>query len=42
MRKEVSVLLCKVIELHEVYVGANRWHSIPSVTMKIYKEKFLR
>lgn len=30
LRKEVSVLLCKVIELPEVYIGANRWHSIPN------------
>ncbi|XVF81478.1 hypothetical protein PTKIN_Ptkin15bG0158500 [Pterospermum kingtungense] len=47
LRKEVLVPLRKVLELPEVYIGANRWESIPynrvaSVAMKFYKEKFLK
>ncbi|XVF81476.1 hypothetical protein PTKIN_Ptkin15bG0158300 [Pterospermum kingtungense] len=47
LRKEVLVPLHKVLELPEVYIGANRWDSIPynrvaSVAMKFYKEKFLK
>ncbi|CAK7336083.1 unnamed protein product [Dovyalis caffra] len=47
LRKEVLVPLRKVLELPEVYIGANRWDSIPynrvaSVAMKFYKEKFLK
>ncbi|GKV01481.1 hypothetical protein SLEP1_g14030 [Rubroshorea leprosula] len=48
LRKEVLVPLRKVLELlEEVYIGANRWDSIPhnrvaSVAMKFYKEKFLK
>ncbi|KAL8493447.1 hypothetical protein ACS0TY_024599 [Phlomoides rotata] len=46
LRKEVLVPLRKVLELPEVYIGANDWGSIPynrvaSVAMKHYKEKFL-
>ncbi|XVF81471.1 hypothetical protein PTKIN_Ptkin15bG0157800 [Pterospermum kingtungense] len=47
LRKEVLVPLHKVLELPEVYIGANRWDSIPynrvaSVAMKFYEEKFLK
>ncbi|XVF13511.1 hypothetical protein REPUB_Repub08aG0214200 [Reevesia pubescens] len=47
LRKEVLVPLRKVLELPEVYIGANRWDSIPynrvaSVAMKFYKENFLK
>ncbi|XVF31344.1 hypothetical protein REPUB_Repub16aG0137800 [Reevesia pubescens] len=47
LRKEVLVPLRKVLQLPEVYIGANRWDSIPynrvaSVAMKFYKEKFLK
>ncbi|GLU06271.1 hypothetical protein SLE2022_233180 [Rubroshorea leprosula] len=47
LRKEVLVPLRKVLELPEVYIGANRWDAIPynrvaSVAMKLYKEKFLK
>ncbi|KAJ0038851.1 hypothetical protein Pint_23793 [Pistacia integerrima] len=47
LRKQVLVPLRKVLELPEVYVGANRWDLIPynrvaSVAMKFYKEKFLK
>ncbi|XVF81470.1 hypothetical protein PTKIN_Ptkin15bG0157700 [Pterospermum kingtungense] len=47
LRKEVLVPLHKVLELPELYIGANRWDSIPynrvaSVAMKFYKEKFLK
>ncbi|RYR68573.1 hypothetical protein Ahy_A03g015059 isoform C [Arachis hypogaea] len=47
LRKDVLVPLRKVLELPEVFMGANRWDSIPynrvaSVAMKLYKEKFLK
>ncbi|VFQ87902.1 unnamed protein product [Cuscuta campestris] len=47
LRKEVLVPLRKVLELPEIYIGANRWDSIPykrvpSVAMKFYKDKFLK
>lgn len=47
LRKEVLVPLHKVLELLEVYIGANKWDSIPynkvaSVAMTFYKEKFLK
>ncbi|XP_027362773.1 uncharacterized protein LOC113870377 [Abrus precatorius] len=47
LRKEVLVPLRKVLELPELYIGANRWDLIPynrvaSVAMKFYKEKFLK
>ncbi|CAH9138884.1 unnamed protein product [Cuscuta epithymum] len=47
LRKEVLVPLRKVLELPEVYIGANRWDSIPynrvaSVAMNFYKDKFLK
>nr|KYP65722.1 Uncharacterized protein L728 family [Cajanus cajan] len=47
LRKEVLVPLRKVLELPEVFIGANRWDLIPynrvaSVAMKLYKEKFLK
>ncbi|KAB2633704.1 hypothetical protein D8674_029951 [Pyrus ussuriensis x Pyrus communis] len=47
LRKEVLVPLRKVLELPEVYIGANQWGLIPynrvaSVAMKFYKEKFLK
>ncbi|KAK4270699.1 hypothetical protein QN277_019476 [Acacia crassicarpa] len=47
LRKEILVPLRKVLELPEVYIGANQWGSIPyyrvaSVAMKFYKEKFLK
>ncbi|CAL9031568.1 unnamed protein product [Prunus brigantina] len=47
LRKDVLVPLRKVLELPEVYIGANQWGSIPynrvaSVAMKFYKEKFLK
>ncbi|TKY69562.1 L728 protein [Spatholobus suberectus] len=47
LRKEVLVPLRKVLELPEVFIGANRWDLIPynrvaSVAMKFYKEKFLK
>ncbi|KAF5741203.1 hypothetical protein HS088_TW10G00198 [Tripterygium wilfordii] len=45
LRKEVLVPIHKVLELPEVYIGANRWDILPynrvaSVAMKLYKEKF--
>ncbi|RDX58450.1 putative protein L728, partial [Mucuna pruriens] len=47
LRKEVLVPLRKVLELPEVFIGANRWDLIPynrvaSVAMKFYKKKFLK
>ncbi|KAJ4711480.1 Uncharacterized conserved protein UCP015417, vWA [Melia azedarach] len=47
LRKDVLVPLRKVLELPEVYIGANKWDAIPynrvaSVAMKFYKEKFLK
>ncbi|XP_022156031.1 uncharacterized protein LOC111023003 [Momordica charantia] len=47
LRKQALVPLRKVLELPEVYMGANRWESIPynrvaSVAMKNYKEKFVK
>ncbi|GAA0163228.1 hypothetical protein LIER_19143 [Lithospermum erythrorhizon] len=47
LRKEVLVPLRKVLELPEVYMGANDWGSLPynrvaSVAMKNYKAKFLK
>ncbi|KAH7835188.1 hypothetical protein Vadar_023672 [Vaccinium darrowii] len=47
LRKEILVPLHKALELPEVYIGANKWGSIPynrvaSVAMKFYKEKFLK
>ncbi|OWM76252.1 uncharacterized protein LOC116210728 [Punica granatum] len=47
LRKEVLVPLQKVLELPEVYMGANDWGSIPynrvaSVAMKLYKGKFMK
>ncbi|XP_050231701.1 uncharacterized protein LOC126680592 [Mercurialis annua] len=47
LRKEVLVPLRKVLELPEVYIGANKWSEIPynrvsSVAMKLYKERFLK
>ncbi|KAJ4847805.1 hypothetical protein Tsubulata_008775 [Turnera subulata] len=47
LRKEVLSPLRKVLELPEVYIGTNKWDSIPynrvpSVAMNFYKEKFLR
>lgn len=47
LRKQVLVPLRKALELPEVYIGANKWSSIPynrvaSVAMKFYKEKFLK
>ncbi|KAL5552561.1 hypothetical protein UlMin_039962 [Ulmus minor] len=47
LRKQVLVPLRKVLELPEVYIGANKWNEIPyervaSVAMKFYKEKFLK
>lgn len=47
LRKQVLVPLRKVLELPEVYIGANRWDLIPynrvaSVAMKLYKDKFLK
>lgn len=47
LRKDVLVPLRKVLELPEVYIGANKWDSIPynrvaSMAMKFYKEKFLK
>ncbi|KAK7274979.1 hypothetical protein RIF29_16083 [Crotalaria pallida] len=46
LRKEVLVPLRKVLELPEVYIGANRWDLIPyervaSVAMQFYSQKFL-
>lgn len=46
LRKQVLVPLRKALELPEVYIGANRWDSLPynrvaSVAMKLYKDKFL-
>ncbi|KAJ8749402.1 hypothetical protein K2173_018894 [Erythroxylum novogranatense] len=45
LRKEVLVPLRRILELPEVYIGANRWDLIPynrvaSVAMNFYKEKF--
>lgn len=47
LRKDVLVPLRKILELPEVYIGANKWDSIPynrvaSIAMKFYKEKFLK
>ncbi|KAA3456396.1 GPI inositol-deacylase PGAP1-like protein [Gossypium australe] len=47
LRKDVLVPLRKVLELPEVYIGANKWDTIPynrvaSIAMKFYKEKFLK
>ncbi|XP_004299226.1 PREDICTED: uncharacterized protein LOC101314465 [Fragaria vesca subsp. vesca] len=47
LRKDVLVPLRIVLELPEVYMGANLWGAIPynrvaSVAMKLYKEKFLK
>ncbi|PRQ50693.1 hypothetical protein RchiOBHm_Chr2g0136111 [Rosa chinensis] len=47
LRKEILVPLRKVLELPEVYIGANDWNSIPynrvaSLAMKLYKEKFFK
>jgi len=47
LRKDVLVPLRKVLELPEVFIGANQWGLIPynrvaSVAMKFYKEKFLK
>ncbi|XP_068307162.1 uncharacterized protein [Pyrus communis] len=47
LRKEVLVPLRKVLQLPEVYMGANQWGAIPynrvaSVAMKLYKEKFMK
>ncbi|KAJ1391485.1 von Willebrand factor A-like domain superfamily [Sesbania bispinosa] len=47
LRKDVLVPLRKVLELPEVFIGANRWDLIPynrvaSVAMEFYKEKFLK
>ncbi|RHN70397.1 putative von Willebrand factor, type A [Medicago truncatula] len=47
LRKDVLVPLRKVLELPEVFIGANRWKLIPynrvaSVAMEFYKEKFLK
>ncbi|WJX57642.1 hypothetical protein P8452_43181 [Trifolium repens] len=47
LRKDVLVPLRKVLELPEVFIGANQWGLIPynrvaSVAMKLYKEKFLK
>jgi hypothetical protein len=47
LRKEILVPLRKVLELPEVYIGANEWNLIPynrvaSVAMKLYKEKFFK
>jgi len=47
LRKDVLVPLRKVLELPDVFIGANRWDLIPSnrvasVAMKFYKEKFLK
>lgn len=47
LRKEVLVPLRKVLELPEIYIGANEWGKIPynrvaSVAMKLYKDKFLK
>ncbi|KAI9125718.1 hypothetical protein K1719_003136 [Acacia pycnantha] len=46
LRKEIMVPLRKVLELPEVYIGANQWGLIPynrvaSVAMKFYTEKFM-
>ncbi|KAK9926254.1 hypothetical protein M0R45_023495 [Rubus argutus] len=47
LRKEVLVPLRKVLELPEVYMGANDWGALPynrvaSVAMKLYKGKFVK
>ncbi|XP_015902267.3 uncharacterized protein LOC107435223 [Ziziphus jujuba] len=47
LRKEILVPLRKVLELPEVYIGANQWNAIPynrvaSLAMKLYKDKFLK
>ncbi|TQE05071.1 hypothetical protein C1H46_009363 [Malus baccata] len=47
LRKEVLVPLRKILELPEVYMGANEWGSIlynrvASVAMKNYKKSFLK
>ncbi|KAI9169383.1 hypothetical protein LWI28_011529 [Acer negundo] len=47
LRKQVMVPLRKVLELPELYMAANKWNflpynRVPSVAMKIYKDKFLK
>ncbi|XP_058772556.1 uncharacterized protein LOC131646565 [Vicia villosa] len=47
LRKDVLVPLRKVLELPEVFIGANQWNLLPynrvaSVAMQLYKEKFLK
>lgn len=47
LRKQILVPLRKVLELPEVYIGANQWDLIPynrvaSVAMKFYKDKFMK
>ncbi|KAK9927672.1 hypothetical protein M0R45_024844 [Rubus argutus] len=47
LRKEVLVPLRKALELPEVYMGAQKWSSVPynrvaSVAMKLYKETFFK
>ncbi|XP_023543545.1 uncharacterized protein LOC111803399 [Cucurbita pepo subsp. pepo] len=46
LRKQVLVPLRKVLELPEIFMGANQWNAIPynrvaSVAMKNYKKKFV-
>ncbi|WCJ26751.1 hypothetical protein M5689_008545 [Euphorbia peplus] len=47
LRKDVLVPLRKVLELPEVYIGQKKWgeipyNRVPSVAMKLYKEKFFK
>ncbi|KAL6183478.1 hypothetical protein ACLB2K_044889 [Fragaria x ananassa] len=47
LRKEVLVPLRKALELPEVYMGAQKWRSlpynrVPSVAMKLYKDTFFK
>ncbi|KAK2636881.1 hypothetical protein Ddye_031673 [Dipteronia dyeriana] len=47
LRKQVMVPLRKVLELPELYMALNKWdllpyNRVPSVAMKIYKDKFLK
>ncbi|KAL6175872.1 hypothetical protein ACLB2K_052510 [Fragaria x ananassa] len=47
LRKEVLVPLRKALELPKVYMGAQKWRSLPynrvhSVAMKLYKDTFLK
>ncbi|KAK1552934.1 hypothetical protein Q3G72_025991 [Acer saccharum] len=47
LRKQVLVPLRRVLELPEAYMSANKWdllpyNRVPSVAMKIYKDKFLK